>query len=174
MPRNNGHKTLTRGERLQIMLSPEELAAVDDFRFRQRMPSRAAAVRELGEETGLRAEAQALEPVGRVVEAEALLDLYVVRGLGDLTLRLIAQLSYVGSARLTFNPAFSARTDPVVNTQLIAQLARAPWTATIFVSNPADRSGNTFAYGNPFTFGLVRQITPQRPRTVGVRLAAAF
>jgi hypothetical protein len=38
---------LTRGERLQIMLSPEELAAVDDFRFKQRMPSRAAAVREL-------------------------------------------------------------------------------------------------------------------------------
>jgi len=29
------------------MLSPEELAAVDDFRFKNRMPSRAAAVREL-------------------------------------------------------------------------------------------------------------------------------
>ena len=38
---------LTRGERLQIMLSPEELKAVDDYRFKQRMPSRAAAVREL-------------------------------------------------------------------------------------------------------------------------------
>src|SRR3978361_1573546 len=38
---------LTRGERLQIMLSPEEFEALDDFRFRQRMPSRAAAVREL-------------------------------------------------------------------------------------------------------------------------------
>ncbi|HEY3812274.1 MAG TPA: hypothetical protein VGL66_03540 [Caulobacteraceae bacterium] len=38
---------LTRPERLQIMLTPEELAAVDDWRFRQRMPSRAAAVREL-------------------------------------------------------------------------------------------------------------------------------
>jgi len=36
-----------RGERLQIMLSPEELAAVDDFRFHRRMPTRAAAVREL-------------------------------------------------------------------------------------------------------------------------------
>lgn len=36
-----------RGERLQIMLSPEELAVVDDFRFRHRMPTRAAAVREL-------------------------------------------------------------------------------------------------------------------------------
>lgn len=36
-----------RGERLQIMLTGEELAALDDWRFQQRMPSRAAAVREL-------------------------------------------------------------------------------------------------------------------------------
>jgi len=42
--RNTG---LIRGERLQIMLAPDELKAVDDFRFEQRMPSRAAAVREL-------------------------------------------------------------------------------------------------------------------------------
>jgi hypothetical protein len=38
---------LTRGERLQIMLTPEELRALDDWRFRKRMPSRAAAIREL-------------------------------------------------------------------------------------------------------------------------------
>ena len=36
-----------RGERLQIMLSPEELVVLDDFRFKRRMPSRASAVREL-------------------------------------------------------------------------------------------------------------------------------
>ena len=36
-----------RGERLQIMLAVEELTLVDDFRFKRRMPSRAAAVREL-------------------------------------------------------------------------------------------------------------------------------
>jgi hypothetical protein len=36
-----------RGERLQVMLSPEELAALDDFRFKHRMPTRAAAVREI-------------------------------------------------------------------------------------------------------------------------------
>lgn len=36
-----------RGERLQVMLSPEELSLVDDFRFKHRMPTRAAAVREL-------------------------------------------------------------------------------------------------------------------------------
>jgi hypothetical protein len=45
--RTTPKESLTRGERLQIMLSPEELQAVDDYRFRQRMPSRAAAVREL-------------------------------------------------------------------------------------------------------------------------------
>ena len=36
-----------RAERLQIMLTDEEQAAIDDWRFQQRMPSRAAAVREL-------------------------------------------------------------------------------------------------------------------------------
>ena len=41
------NENLARGERLQIMLSPDELEAVDDFRFKQRMPSRAAAVRDL-------------------------------------------------------------------------------------------------------------------------------
>lgn len=38
---------LNRGERLQIMLTDDELKAVDDWRFTTRMPSRAAAVREL-------------------------------------------------------------------------------------------------------------------------------
>lgn len=36
-----------RGERLQIMLTSDELSALDDWRFARRMPSRAAAIREL-------------------------------------------------------------------------------------------------------------------------------
>ncbi len=39
--------TVGRPERLQIMLTPEELAALDDWRFAKRMPSRAAAIRDL-------------------------------------------------------------------------------------------------------------------------------
>ena len=38
---------LLRGERLQIMLTKDELEALDSWRFSRRMPSRAAAVREL-------------------------------------------------------------------------------------------------------------------------------
>jgi len=36
-----------REERLQLMLSLDELKLIDDWRFTARMPSRAAAIREL-------------------------------------------------------------------------------------------------------------------------------
>ncbi|RWA66113.1 hypothetical protein [Mesorhizobium sp.] len=38
---------LERPQRLQIMLTEGELAAVENWRFEKRMPSRSAAVREL-------------------------------------------------------------------------------------------------------------------------------
>ncbi len=38
---------LSRETRLQIMLDDNELAAIDDWRFKHRMPSRAAAIRQL-------------------------------------------------------------------------------------------------------------------------------
>ncbi len=47
MKNGNGGKGLVREQRLQVMLSPAELKALDDFRFDRRMPSRAAAVREI-------------------------------------------------------------------------------------------------------------------------------
>jgi hypothetical protein len=36
-----------REERLQVMLSHDELATLDEFRFQYRLPSRAAAIGEL-------------------------------------------------------------------------------------------------------------------------------
>ncbi len=36
-----------RTEKIQIMLDDDELAAIDDWRFENRLPSRAAAIREL-------------------------------------------------------------------------------------------------------------------------------
>jgi hypothetical protein len=44
---DGGMESALREERLQIMLDSDELRAVDTFRFEHRMPSRAAAVREL-------------------------------------------------------------------------------------------------------------------------------
>jgi hypothetical protein len=64
---------LTRPERLQIMLTAEELAAVDDWRFARRMPSRAAAVRDLLR-LGLAAEGIGLAAPGRGSRSFGVLD----------------------------------------------------------------------------------------------------
>ena len=51
-----------RDVRLQLLLSQEEMLALDDWRFSRRMPSRAAAVRELLRRA-LAAEGVALPPL---------------------------------------------------------------------------------------------------------------
>jgi hypothetical protein len=55
---------LSRPERLQVMLSAEEIKVLDDWRFGRRMPSRAAAIRELLKR-GLAVEGIDLETAGK-------------------------------------------------------------------------------------------------------------
>jgi hypothetical protein len=69
---------VSRGERLQIMLTNEELSAVDDWRFKTRMPSRASAVRELLRR-GLMAEGFALAKQGRKSQAFGVLNAAAAR-----------------------------------------------------------------------------------------------
>ena len=64
---------LTRGERLQIMLTREELRALDDWRFAKRMPSRASAVRELLKR-GLTAEGFMLAEAGAKSQSFGMID----------------------------------------------------------------------------------------------------
>lgn len=47
MAKSDDNGVSKRTEKLQIMLSDEELQAIDDWRFENRLPSRAAAIREL-------------------------------------------------------------------------------------------------------------------------------
>ena len=42
-----GGRASKRTEKLQIMLNEAEMSVIDDWRFAYRMPSRAAAIREL-------------------------------------------------------------------------------------------------------------------------------
>ena len=92
----------------------------------------------------------------------------------DFTLRLVTEASYVGRSALSFDASQSRRMGHYLRARLSAEVASDNWRVTAFVSNPFDDAGDTFAYGNPFSFGQVRQLTPQRPRTFGMRLAAAF
>ena len=93
---------------------------------------------------------------------------------GGWSLRLIGQAAYIGASRLTFAPSTATDTAAYIDARLSAEVLVRRWSAGVFISNPANAAGNTFAYGNPFTFGQVHQVTPQRPRTVGLRLTSAF
>lgn len=92
--------------------------------------------------------------------------------------RLVGETSYVGSSSLSFdatNPA-QPRSDGFLRAKIAAEIASGHWRLAAYVNNPFDDNGDTFAYGNPFSFSRpgVRQATPQRPRTVGLRLGATF
>jgi len=97
----------------------------------------------------------------------------------DLTLRLIGETGYVGSSAISFDASKTTRMGEYAETRLSAQVAARDWSATLFVLNPVNSAGDTFSYGNPFTFTRtegqpVRQSTPQRPRTIGLRLSAHY
>ncbi len=66
-------ETSNRDERLQIMHTQDELKYLDDWRFSRRMPSRAAAVRELLR-LGLAAEGIRLADHGRTSQSFGVTD----------------------------------------------------------------------------------------------------
>lgn len=79
------------------------------------------------------------------------------------------EYSYVGSSHL----GFSETSPPMGNYQLMnlrLGILRGHWQAIVFAENLTNDRGNTFAFGNPFSLPFERQITPPRPRTIGISL----
>ncbi len=91
-----------------------------------------------------------------------------------LTGLLSADARYVGRSQLTFNPLITAPMGGYVLGRLSAQVSSGRWRLAAFLSNPTNEAGNTFSYGNPFNFQQVREVTPQRPRSVRLLLSAEF
>lgn len=92
---------------------------------------------------------------------------------GDWTVRLVGQATYIGPTRVTFDPA-APKTDGYANAKLLAELSARGRGVQVYVTNPLDSSNDTFAFGNPFNPLQARQITPQRPITVGVTIFAGL
>jgi len=92
----------------------------------------------------------------------------------DRRLVLTAELDYVGRSRLTFDRRLSPSMGGYLTGRLSAEVATSRWTMVLAVTNPANASSDTFSYGNPFSFGQVRQVTPLRPRTWSVDVSRAF
>ena len=82
--------------------------------------------------------------------------------------------AYTGLSQLSFAPAdnLSMGNNHYLNAR--ASIANDIWQFETFVTNIIDDKSNTFAFGNPFTFRLQKHITPQRPRTIGIRVRRQF
>lgn len=91
-----------------------------------------------------------------------------------LTLLFTGQTTYIGRSRLTFDPTLSPVMGGYFTGRLSAQLKGPVWRLAAFLDNPANTQADTFAYGNPFSFGQVRQVTPQRPRTLSLVATRTF
>lgn len=89
------------------------------------------------------------------------------------TMRLVGQAIYVGLSRVSFDPRLP-RTGGFTQTRVLAEISQDGWGAQVFVTNALDSFRDTFSFGNPFTAAQARQITPQRPTTVGATVFAAF
>ncbi len=82
--------------------------------------------------------------------------------------------AYTGSSQLSFAPAdyLSMGNNHHLNAR--ASIANDIWQVEGFINNILDDKSNTFAFGNPFTFRLQKHVTPQRPRTIGLRVRRQF
>jgi outer membrane receptor protein involved in Fe transport len=89
---------------------------------------------------------------------------------GELT----GQFNFVGRSYLTFDGGADNRQGGYASARVSASLIGHGWRATAFADNLTDETGNTFAFGNPFSRQRLTQATPLRPRTLGVTLDKAF
>lgn len=90
------------------------------------------------------------------------------------TASVYGRVAYIGSSILTFEERADSNMGNYVTARVSASLQTERWRMTAFVDNPANATGDTFAFGDPFTQGRVGQSTPLRPRTIGLTLAVGM
>ncbi|MFZ1988713.1 MAG: TonB-dependent receptor [Alphaproteobacteria bacterium] len=90
----------------------------------------------------------------------------------DVTMTANIDYAYVGPSQLTFVVNSSTKMGGYSTGAISVGLIHANARLSLFVDNPFNGRGNTFAFGNPFA--LERDTTPLRPRTFGARISWAF
>lgn len=92
----------------------------------------------------------------------------------DISLSLVGEVSYVGKSFVTFDPVNAPIMGGYYRTKVLVDLQAPIWSLQVFVTNPTNEAGDTFAFGNPFSFSQGRQATPMRPRTIGISVSGRF
>lgn len=90
------------------------------------------------------------------------------------TLRLQGQASYIGASYPTFDADKAHEMGEYLGLRGVASLTTSRWTLSATIDNPLNSRANSFSFGNPYLITRDQIVTPPRPRTVSVRLAARF
>lgn len=85
-----------------------------------------------------------------------------------------ARASFVGNARLSFDPGLDRQSQAVTLTAASITATRGRWTLRLGIDNILDTRANSFAFGNPFSIALGEQNTPVRPRTSALSVRRRF
>lgn len=80
----------------------------------------------------------------------------------------------VGASRLSFDAGLDRRVPAYVVGKLGVAAERDGLVIRFDIDNVLDGRADTFAFGNPFSIGTVRQYTPLRPRTFNLSIARSF
>ncbi|EGD58411.1 TonB-dependent receptor [Novosphingobium nitrogenifigens DSM 19370] len=96
-------------------------------------------------------------------------DFTLARGQGHVRLAL----NEIGPSRLSFQPSLDRKMGHVLDSRLELGLTRGANRVDLVVTNPLARSGNRFAFGNPFRAD-VAQYTPQRPPAINLTIGRTF
>lgn len=83
-------------------------------------------------------------------------------------------LSYVGRSSLSFDADTAPSMGGYATARAAMRLRSDRLSIGLSVENLLDSSGDTFAYGNPFTLKLSRQATPQRPRSILIEITRRY
>ena len=94
--------------------------------------------------------------------------------MGSWKVWLNAQGNYIGPARLTFDPRLDRRMGDYAIIAAAASISRDHLTLTARLDNLFDINGDSFAFGNPFSFTSARQFTPLRPRAITVSILRSW
>lgn len=93
--------------------------------------------------------------------------------LGDLPLRLGADLRYIGQSRIGVGPALDVPQGGYVRSELTARLGDDRRAAVLRISNPLNQEGIRYGIGSPYQLASP-QAVPVRPLTVRLSFEAAF
>lgn len=91
-----------------------------------------------------------------------------------LEAELSAQAAYVGRSFLTFDGGPTTVMGDYGEGRVSAMVRNANWQLGGYIANVTNESGNTFAFGNPFSRARLQQQTPLQPRTYGLSLRRTF